>query len=141
MKPASILCPYCRDRFDPYERLVTCSHCSTLYHRSCWQENAQCAVFGCSGKPATGLRKYLVLLPALILTVAGLHPTIAVLLSFLLLPAYFAWAIETLYFTTSVVQALCRRNREYHYGSALVYFSANMVSILIFSLGWAYSHL
>ncbi|PWT91829.1 MAG: hypothetical protein C5B54_04560 [Acidobacteria bacterium] len=43
------VCPYCRCGLNAAaEAVVTCKHCGTILHESCWTENGQCTTWGCS---------------------------------------------------------------------------------------------
>jgi hypothetical protein len=43
------VCPYCQSPITEDEEHVRCPACHTPHHRSCWQENGGCAVYGCRG--------------------------------------------------------------------------------------------
>lgn len=50
---AAVLCGICHTSLETGEPLVACPECRTRYHRTCWEENRGCAVYGCSKVPPT----------------------------------------------------------------------------------------
>src|SRR5262249_44219273 len=103
----AVRCPYCREPIISGASAVFCQNCHTFQHAACWNENGRCAVFGCEMRvsAATMLphRRFLLLLPSIILLPAIVNPWLAAILSFLILPAYLACFIETIYFGAHLV--------------------------------------
>lgn len=132
---AALHCPYCRDRIGAREARVRCANCHTSFHAGCWAETRRCSVFGCSGQPEPRYPKALLFLPALVLVLASLGPIAAVVLSFLVFPAYVACVIEIVFAITTLVAGL-RRIPRFELREALLpafmLLSVNMVSIALF---------
>jgi hypothetical protein len=49
----SIICPFCRDRFEPVSIISICASCRTPHHSNCWHSgagNQRCSTFGCESR-------------------------------------------------------------------------------------------
>jgi predicted RNA-binding Zn-ribbon protein involved in translation (DUF1610 family) len=51
--PAERLCAICQTSLAGDEERVQCPDCHTAYHRSCWDYNQGCGMYGCPKSPAT----------------------------------------------------------------------------------------
>lgn len=47
------MCPVCQGPIGAEEDRFACPGCNVLYHRSCWEYNRGCGMYGCSQAPAT----------------------------------------------------------------------------------------
>jgi len=103
----AVRCPYCRESIVASSSAVFCRKCHTYQHAACWNENGRCAVFGCQMRDSFAAmlpqRRLLLLLPSIVLLPAIVNPWLAAILSFLILPAYLACFIETVYFGAHLV--------------------------------------
>jgi len=114
MIPNTIRCPYCRTALG-VGQTVRCSECKTVHHAACWFENDGCTIFGCHGQPEESSFAALPVLPALISVLASINSTVAVLLSFILIPALIACSYSALYHSTLLIRSLAvgtERSRE-----------------------------
>jgi len=55
--PDAVRCGICLSPIAQAEAKQNCSACNAVYHAECWEENAGCAVYGCSQVPAVELRR------------------------------------------------------------------------------------
>lgn len=103
----AVRCPYCREPIISSSSAVFCKKCHTFQHAVCWNENGSCAVFGCQVRDSVAVmlpqRRFLLLLPSIILLPAIVNPWLAAILSFLILPAYLACFFEAVYFGAHLV--------------------------------------
>jgi hypothetical protein len=105
MIPNAIRCPYCRTALG-VGQIVRCSECKTIHHTACWFENHGCTIFGCHGQPEESSVAALAVLPAFITVLASINSNVAVLLSFILIPAVIACSYSTLYHSALLIRSL-----------------------------------